>query len=193
MGFVDAWWQHPFPLWTESLIIIALHIQQQDSLEKLSDIVQQVSLHLTELCNCALTTEYIANGRLVCNSEQLQKVILQGRIVSTTKINSTDLLMMLQGWVLANKPTVVVQGVQLKVDPECSVELENLGDIECRAHAVDSMVGSSFPIPAVGGAVGGVLVFIVIVVILVGVFICAKKKKRKGTNNTPSVRAEGVK
>ena len=100
---------------------------------------------------------------------------------------------MLQGWVLANKPTVVVQGVQLKVDPECSVELENLGDIECRAHAVDSMVGSSFPIPAVGGAVGGVLVLIVLIVILVGVFICVKKKKRKGTNNTPSMGAEVVK
>jgi len=71
------------------------------------------------------------------------------------------------------KPTVIIQGVQLKVDPECSVELENLGDTECRAHAVDSMVGLSFPIPAVGGG----LVLIVIIVIIGGVFICTNKLK----------------
>jgi len=101
-------------------------------LEKLSDLMEYVTLQLNELCNCDLTAKYIADGRLICNPDKPGEVILQGRIVTITARNSTDLLMMLQEWVL-DKPTIVVQGVQLKVDPECSVELENLGDTECRA------------------------------------------------------------
>ena len=165
-------------------------IQQEDSLEKLSDMIEHVTLQLNELCNCDLTAEYIADKRLICNPDQPGEVILQGRIVTITEKNSTDLLMMLQEWVL-DKPTIVVQGVQLKVDPECSVELENLGDTECRSPTPNttSGVGPSLPLPALGGGIGGVLAIMVLVVIVVGVIIYVKKK---GTNYTPSEGTEGV-
>ena len=161
-------------------------IQQEDALD---DMIEHVTLQLNELCNCDLTAEYIANGRLICNPDQPAKVILQGRIVSITEKNSTDLLMMLQEWVL-DRPTIVVHGAQLKVDPECSVALENLGDTECRAYSAVSGVESSLPFPAFGGGVGGVLVIVVLVVIVVGVLICVKKKR---TNYRPSEGTERAK
>ena len=122
--------------------------------------------------NCDITSEYIAEGRLVCNPKQPGEGTLQGRI---TGKNSTDLLMALQAWVLDN-PTVVVQGVQLKVDPECLVDLRNLGDTECIPHSI-GVVGPNIPFPAVGGGIGGLLVVVVLVVIVVvAVFICVKKR-----------------
>jgi len=134
-------------------------------------------------------SEYIADGRLFCNPNRPAEVILQGKIVSITEKNSTDILMMLQEWAL-DKPTIVVQGAQLKVDPECSVELENLGDTECRAYSAVSGVGASLPFPAFGGGVGGVLVIVVLVVIVVGILICVKKKR---TNYRPSEGTEKAK
>ena len=163
-------------------------IQQEDALD---DMIEHVTLQLNELCNCDLTAEYIADERLICNPDKPGEVILQGRIVTITARNSTDLLMMLQEWAL-DKPTIVVQGVQLKVDPECSVELENLGDTECRSPTPNttSGVGPSLPLPALGGGIGGVLGIVVLVVIVVGVIICVKKKR---ANFPPSNGTEGAK
>jgi len=99
-------------------------------LEKLSNMIEHLTLQLNELCNCDLTAEYIADGRLICNPDKPGEVILQGRIVSITEKNSTDLLMMLQEWVL-DMPTIVVQGVQPKFDPGCSVKVK-WGETECK-------------------------------------------------------------
>ena len=73
-----------------------LHIQHDDSLEKLSDVTEQIVLQLTDSCECALTVEYIADGRLVCGPNKPEKVIFQGRIISTPERNSTDFLPMLK-------------------------------------------------------------------------------------------------
>ena len=148
-----------------------LHIQHDDSLEKLSDVSEQVVLQLTDSCECALTAEYIADGRLVCDPNEPEKVIFQGRIISTSERNSTDFLPMLGSWVL-NEPTIVVQGVQLKVESRCSVELADLGDTECVQPSTDSVIGS---VPGVAGAVGGVLVLVALAVIIVVTVICVKK------------------
>ena len=82
---------------------------------------------------------------------------------------------------MLDKPTVVVQGVQLKVDPECLVDLHNLGDTECTPYS-DGVVGPNIPFPAVGGGIGGLLVH--------AVFICVKKKR---VNISPGMGTEGAK
>ena len=84
---------------------------------------------------------------------------------------------MLGSWVL-NEPTIVVQGVQLKVESRCSVELANLGDAECVQPPTNTVIGAGFPVPGVAGAVGGVLVLVVLAVIIVGAIVCVKKMRR---------------
>ena len=169
-----------------------LHIQHDDSLEKLSDVTEQIVLQLTDSCECALTVEYIADGRLVCDPNEPEKVIFQGRIISTPERNSTDFLPMLKSWKV-NEPTIVVQGVQLKVESRCPVELATLGDTQCVQPPTDSVVASNFPvpekrsnfpIPEVAGGVGGALVLVVLVVVIVAAIICVKKLCRgKGEKN----------
>ena len=158
-------------------------MQYDDSLEKLSDVTEQIVLQLTDSCECTLTVEYIADGRFVCDPNKPEKVIFQGRIISTSERNSTDFLPMLKLWKV-NEPTIVVQGVQLTVESRCSVELANLGDIRCGHLPTESVVASNFPVPeersgfpvlGVAGAVGGVLVLVVLAVIIVGAIICVKK------------------
>ena len=158
-------------------------MQHDDSLEKLSDVTEQIVLQLTDSCECALTVEYIADGRFVCDPNKPEKVIFQGRIISTSERNSTDFLPMLRLWKV-NEPTIIVQGVQLTVESRCSVELANLGDIRCGHLPTESVVASNFPVPeersgfpvlGVAGAVGGVLVLVVLAVIIVGAIICVKK------------------
>ena len=158
-------------------------MQYDDSLEKLSDVTEQIVLQLTDSCECALTVEYIADGRFVCDPNKPEKVIFQGRIISTSERNSTDFLPMLRLWKV-NEPTIVVQGVKLTVESRCSVELANLGDIRCGHLPTESVVASNFPVPeersgfpvlGVAGAVGGVLVLVVLAVIIVGAIICVKK------------------
>ena len=163
------------------MFVSTLHIQHDDSLEKLSDVTDQIILQLTDSCECTLTTEYIADGRLVCDPNEPEKVIFQGRIISTPERNSTDFLPMLGLWVL-NEPTIVVQGVQLKVESRCSVELADLGDTECLQPPTNSVIGS---VPGVAGAVGGVLVLVALAVIIVVTVICVKKAHQgKGDENT---------
>ena len=86
-------------------------MQHDDSLEKLSDVTEQIVLQLTDSCECALTVEYIADGRFVCDPNKPEKVIFQGRIISTSERNSTDFLPMLKLWKV-NEPTIVAQGVK---------------------------------------------------------------------------------
>jgi len=58
-------------------------------------------------------------------------VIFQGRIVAPLKRSDvTNLLTVLQGWVLG-KPTAVVQEVQPKFDPGSSVKVK-WGETECK-------------------------------------------------------------
>ena len=158
-------------------------MQHDDSLEKLSDVTEQIVLQLTDFCECALTVEYIADERFVCDPNKPEKVIFQGRIISTSERNSTDFLPMLRLWKV-NETTIVVQGVQLTVESRCSVELADLGDIRCGHLPTESVMVSNFPVPeeksnfpvvVVAGAVGGVLVLVVLAVIVVGVIICVKK------------------
>lgn len=158
-------------------------MQHDDSLEKLSDVTDQIVLQLTDFCECALTVEYIADERFVCDPNKPEKVIFQGRIISTSERNSTDFLPMLRLWKV-NEPTIVVQGMQLTVESRCSVELADLGDIRCGHLPTESVMVSNFPVPeeksnfpvvVVAGAVGGVLVLVVLAVIVVGVIICVKK------------------
>lgn len=158
-------------------------MQHDDSQEKLSDVTDQIVLQLTDFCECALTVEYIADERFVCDPNKPEKVIFQGRIISTSERNSTDFLPMLRLWKV-NETTIVVQGVQLTVESRCSVELADLGDIRCGHLPTESVMVSNFPVPeeksnfpvvVVAGAVGGVLVLVVLAVIIVGVIICVKK------------------
>jgi len=83
-------------------------------LEKSVDMVLVITAGIDRLCHCQFTSDYIGDGRLLCDQEACHRAVFQGRIISTDNRNSTELLQDLERWV-SSTPTVVVQGEQLQV------------------------------------------------------------------------------
>lgn len=86
--------------------------------------------------------------------------------------------------------TVIIQGVLLKVESECSVQLETLGDTECKPirnnilennnpSPTDPSLTDSGPtiVGAVLGTVGGVLLIVgVLAITVVAVLLCVRRR-----------------
>ena len=83
-------------------------------LEKSVDMVQAITAGIDQLCHCQFSSDYIGNGRLLCDQEACHRAVFQGRIISSNDTNSTELLQDLEKWV-SSTPTVAVQGEVLPV------------------------------------------------------------------------------
>ena len=105
-------------------------MQHEDSLDKITDLINGFSIELSRECDCHIPLDHFSDERLICQPEDASKVVFQGRLVVTEDKNVSGLLDNLKQWVMTD-PHVVVQGVQLSVDQYCSVEVTELGDSEC--------------------------------------------------------------
>ena len=117
-------------------------------------IVQDLSTALSDgielTCNCSFPSDHIADGQLTCHNDIL---IFQGRIISTTEWNSTDLMEYFKQW-LSGDPTVIVQGEELSlVKEEMFTESEK--------HVVEWVAGATAGVVAVI-ILGGVLIIILV-------------------------------
>ena len=163
-------------------------------LEILDDISQDTARELDGICRCSLSAKFIGDGRLHCDSNRTDAVVLQARMISTKTRDSSGILSTLQEWAHTS-PTLVARGVQLMVRADCSVELEEFdSSVGCvqlpttppstqapmtpESPTTPTMTPqqpgptnpgqqSSIPIPAIAGAVGAVLAVVVIVLLAV--------------------------
>ena len=128
----------------------------------------------------------------------MDKVVFQGRLISTDDMNSTDIVLHLEHWA-QTEPTVTAKGVQLTVSNLCSVHLEELGQSGCTTVNTPSSTTpteesqstetptieiftpqkQSLVIPVSAGAIGGVLFLIVIVVVLIVVVVVLRRRRSK--------------
>ena len=92
-------------------------------MEILDDISQDTARELEDVCRCSLSAKFIGDGRLHCDSNRTDAVVLQARMISTETRDSSGILSTLQEWAHTS-PTLVARGVQLMVRADCSVELE---------------------------------------------------------------------
>ena len=152
---------------------------------------------------CHIPEDHFADERLICEPENVDKVVFQGRLVVTKDKNSAELLENMKEWVVTD-PHLVIQGVQLEIDQYCSVELAELGDAKCistttppitraseeptRGNGTESdntteqsskrMDSVHVPIVALGGGIAGV-VFLVLVIVFATVCIAVRCTKAK--------------
>jgi hypothetical protein len=174
----------------------------KDSLGKISNFIDGISLELSKNCDCYIPVEYFADERLICETKETEKVVFQSRLVVTSDKNTTELLTTLKQWTTTN-PHLVVQGVQLSVDQYCSVELTELGNGDCISTTVppppetttkttaDSLnvteqseatahESVEVPVFALGGS-AGVLALIIIIVIVATFCValrCTRRNKK---------------
>ena len=168
---------------------------------KIEDFIDRISVEFSKTCDCHIPAENFADERLICETKRTDKVVFQSRLVVTDDKNTTELLADIIKWADTN-PHVVVQGIQLNVDKNCSVELMELGDGECistteppppettASREVSTPTESvnetgksekespvSYLVPSV--ALGGSAIFVIIVIIVVIIIVVKPKRKAK--------------
>ena len=127
-----------------------------------------------------MSNDYIGDTRILCSEESQNTVVLQGRIIGTKDRNVLQLEDDLRKWV-TTAPHVVVQGVQLKTQINCSVQLSELGDSKCiTANGTDPKYSpneeNSFPFYYI---IVGVVVAVVLVGLSVLLVCCFLKQQKK--------------
>ena len=137
-------------------------------LEKSVDMVQVITAGIDQLCHCQFTSDYIGDGRLLCDQEACHRAVFQGRIISTNNRNNTELLQDLEKWVSSN-PTVVVQGEQLQV-----LSSETQSSLNCDEQENSDMLGTTL-----GSVVAVIILLLCIITATVFSFIYCKWRLRK--------------
>ena len=175
-------------------------------LEILDDISQDTARELEGVCSCLLSAKYIGDGRLHCDRNRTDAIVLQARMISTESRDSTSILSTLQQWARTS-PTLVARGVQLRVRADCSVDLEefdsSLGCVQIpttppsterpmttqrpttppttpqqpESTDTEGAKAAALPIPAIAGAVGGVIVAVIVVIL--AVLLCRRQKAKQ--------------
>ena len=84
-------------------------LQEEEPRKIVEDLARDISRGIELICHCGFPSDYIADGKLTCNN---QRLVYQGRIISTNDRDSIDYLGDLQKWI-STEPTLVVKGEQL--------------------------------------------------------------------------------
>ena len=127
-----------------------------------------------------MSNDYIGDTRILCSEESQNTVVFQGRIIGTKDKNVLQLKEDLRKWV-ATTPHIVIQGVQLKAQVNCSVQLSELGDSKCIiTNGTDPKYSqteeNSFPFTYI---VVGVVIAVVLVGLSVLLICCCILNQRK--------------
>ena len=119
---------------------------------------------------------------MICNEKTPNNVVFQGRLISIHGRNVSELMQDLTQWV-STAPHVVVQGVQLVAEMNCSIELSELGDSKCtviqdKDHMKVSQDTNASDPPTVGIVAGGiatVMLLALIIVTVCGILVLRRK------------------
>ena len=123
---------------------MCLSSQSEGYPDKTISIIEGMPQQLESVCDCVFSAKYIGDSALIC-ANSTNKMVFQGRMISTDAMNSTALMEYLAEWA-QTAPTVVAKGVQLMVSPHCSVFLHELGNTTCiPIEEVDIVSPSSTP------------------------------------------------
>ena len=144
-------------------------LQEEMPLEKIEDIVEEISSGIEQYCQCHFSKDYIIDTIFLCDKDRPENVIFQGRIIGTNERDSEDLVEQLDKW-KSNKPTVVIQGTQLQVvtteDPVSNEHQEDNGA----------------PGIAIGLGVVAIALLVLIIIVTAG-FIYWKKRQTRYNNS----------
>ena len=140
--------------------------------QKLEDITNAVLEELTGSCaECGITNDIIDRQSFVCYSESPTHVTYRARLGGTSETDSGSLISLIEDWV-SSGTGIIVTGVLMIVDSECSVAISSLTEGECSSITTTSKSQSSSDnTAAIIGGVVAVLLIIAITVIVVALIL----------------------
>lgn len=132
----------------------------------------------------------------MCGDGSTDRVVFRGTLIATDGAQSDQIRQHLQEWV-KTEPTILVQGVQLKIAP-CVVKLTESQVPKCvplnqpPTAGVEASAGKaesgSIGFPVYVGIAGGALLLLICVTTILIIVIVVMKKRQKKLMQRPSVR-----
>ena len=136
--------------------------QSDERMEKLEDMAIGVLEELTDSCSdCGITNDIIDKQSFSCFPESPTYVTYRARLGGTTETDSGSLISLLEEWV-SGGASIIVTGVLMTVDSECSVAISSLSEGECLTS--DNSACSSSD---TGAFIAGVVVIILLIAITI--------------------------
>ena len=108
-----------------------MFLQTTSTEQKLEDITSAVLEELTDSCaECGISSDIIDRQSFSCFPESPTHVTFRARLGGSSETDSVSLISLLESWV-SGGATIIVTGVLMTVDAECSVAISSLSEGEC--------------------------------------------------------------
>ena len=112
--------------------------QSTDRVVKLEHITNAVIGELTTLCaTCGITDDIIDKQSFACSPEFPTYVTYRARLEGTSETDSGSLISLIEEWV-SGGASIIVTGVLMTVDSDCSVAISSLSGGECSLSVTNS-------------------------------------------------------
>ena len=147
----------------------------------MEDVTSAIVRELTRSCaECGINSDIIDEQSFACFPESPTHVTLRARLRGSSETDSDSLISLLESWV-SGGATIIVTGVLMTVDPECSVAITSLSEGECSmttTHPPDTTASSTTTsshsstdntAAITGGVVVAVVLIIVVAVLIFGI------------------------
>ena len=145
----------------------------------LNSITSTVLEVLKNSCSdCGITNDIIDQQSFSCFPESPTYVTYHARLEGTSETDSGSLISLIEEWV-SGGASIIVTGVLMTVDSECSVAISSLSEGECLTSDNNMII-----ITMVAAAIVGIIVIAIIVVIVATVIVrhCHRDMPIRKTN-----------
>ena len=132
----------------------------------------EVLVHLCMDCDIA---NVIDKQLLACFPHSPKYVTYRARLEGTSETDSSSLISLIGEWV-SGGASIIIAGVPMTVDFECSVAISSLSERECPTH--DNTTSSCFNPGAIIAGVVVVILVIAITIVIIAVVILMIFKHR---------------
>ena len=152
------------------------YLQVPSTNEKLGDITNAVLDLLSASCaECDITNDIIDEQSFACFPESATYVTYRARLEGTSEINSTSLISLIEEWV-SNGSNIVMAGVLMTVDTECSVVISSLSEEKCFPSTESTTINTDSTITVITGGVVAVIfvISLTIAAVIIAVFLIMK-------------------
>ena len=110
------------------MVMYIFVFQRDHSIQKLEDVTNTVQKTLSDLCMCNITSDNIDDEFFTCFDPSSLYVTYRARLSCVP--DSHILVSYIEDWV-SGGASVLVQGVQIRLDTVCPVSITSFGDGEC--------------------------------------------------------------
>ena len=148
--------------------------------EKLEDITSAVVKELTASCaECGISSDIIDEQSFSCFPESPTHVTFRARLRGSSETDSVSLISLLESWV-SGGATIIVTGVLMTVDAECSVAISSLSEGECVPDTETTSSTSQSSTDNTAAIIGGVVAVVFIIALSIfGIVALILKSRRR--------------